>query len=206
MSIVRFEFCLCELKRPAVLPRIVGHPKNERRTERVLLWRQRTEWVHVKLIPRSLRENHWSLPYYADLSRSQTWEVEAVSYTQFSLHECSSSTKPCRVRATVEDKTITIARLSRSIVEWMLSVLECPQIHMSLDLNPQHVSIALETDGNTQIDVMGYVHDVDVNSLMALKRQLGDTSEAPSEPATQEKELSFEPFDTTVWNCCCFIT
>jgi hypothetical protein len=76
-------------------------------------------------------------------------------------------------------------------------------MHVSLDLNPHHVSIALETDGNTQVDVMGYVHDVDVNSLMALKRQLGvtdvneETSEKPSEPV-KETQLSFEPFDTTV--------
>ena len=76
-------------------------------------------------------------------------------------------------------------------------------MHVSLNLNPQHVSIALETDGNTQVDVMGYVHDVDVNSLMALKRQLGvtdvneETSEKPSE-LVKETQLSFEPFDTTV--------
>ena len=98
----------------------------------------------------------------------------------------------------MEDKTITIARLSRRTIESDLSGADCPQMHVSLDLNPQHVSIALEADGNTQVDVMGYVHDVDVNSLMALKRQLGETSEKPNEPVRQETELSFEPFDTTV--------
>ena len=151
-----------------------------------------------RVISRSLRENHSPLPCSADLSRSQMYEMEEVIHVQFSLRECSSSTKPCRVRATVEDKTITVARLSRRIVESVLSGADCPQIHVSLDLNPQHVSIILEADGNTQVDVMGYVHDVDVNSLMALKRQLGETSEKPSETNKQETELSFEPFDTTV--------
>lgn len=47
---------------------------------------------------------------------------------------------------------------------------------------------------------MGFVHDVDLNSLLALKRQLGEPSELEHDhiKETPLKELSFEPFDVKV--------
>lgn len=55
-------------------------------------------------------------------------------------------------------------------------------------------------EGGVPIDIMGFVHDVDLNSLLALKRQLGEPSELEHAhiKETPLKELSFEPFDVKV--------
>lgn len=58
------------------------------------------------------------------------------------------------------------------------------------------MSVTLETSGDIPIDVLGYVHDVDVAGLMNLKKQMGlDTEEVPESVLP---ELDFEPFQTTV--------
>lgn len=68
---------------------------------------------------------------------------------------------------------------------------------MSLDFIPQNMSVTLEITGNTPVDVMGYVHDVDVTGLMNLKKQMGlEETEVTPQPVLSE--LSFEPFSITV--------
>lgn len=59
-----------------------------------------------------------------------------------------------------------------------------------MDFNPQKMSIRLEINGSTPVHVLGYVHDVDVASLNALKRQMG-----LDQP---EEESPFSPFDVQV--------
>ena len=59
-----------------------------------------------------------------------------------------------------------------------------------MDLNPQKMSICLETNGSIPVHVLGYVHDVDVASLNALKRQMGLDQPAEESP--------FHPFDVQV--------
>ena len=62
-----------------------------------------------------------------------------------------------------------------------------------MDFKPTQMSIRLECDGTVPVHVMGYVHDVDIASLNALKRQMGI---ADSEPTP--RDLSFDPFDVHV--------
>lgn len=77
------------------------------------------------------------------------------------------------------------------------SLSESPQAHVSLDFIPQNMSVTLEVTGNTSVDVMGYVHDVDVTGLMNLKKQMG-LEETEAAPRPVLSELSFEPFSVTV--------
>lgn len=57
---------------------------------------------------------------------------------------------------------------------------------------PQNMSVELETTGNIAIDVVGYVHGVDVIGLMNLKKQLG----LEDKPVSQEP--SFQHFNVDV--------
>ena len=76
-----------------------------------------------------------------------------------------------------------------------------PQCKLELDFRPQDMSVRLEIDGNTPVDVTGFVHDVDVVTLMAIKNQMGitDKPQVLTTPAPILSELSFEPFDVTVF-------
>ena len=57
------------------------------------------------------------------------------------------------------------------------------------------MSVTLETSGTIPVDVMGYVHDVNVAGLMALKKQMGLDEEKEPEPVLSE--LNFDPFPIT---------
>ena len=63
--------------------------------------------------------------------------------------------------------------------------VECPQKRLNIELSPQQMSITMESTGSIPVDVIGYVHDVDVASLIAIRNQIiGSPPEA----------LPFEPF------------
>ena len=64
-------------------------------------------------------------------------------------------------------------------------IVECPQKRLSIELSPQQMSISMESTGSIPIDVIGYVHDVDVAGLMALRNQIMDP---------RSDTLPFEPF------------
>lgn len=82
----------------------------------------------------------------------------------------------------------------------MCSGLEIPQKHVSLDFGAQSVSVKFYVEGNVPVDIMGFVHDVDINSLLAIKRQLGESSlsESVRIKETPLRSFSFEPFDVKV--------
>ncbi|KAK8829639.1 hypothetical protein WA556_005556, partial [Blastocystis sp. ATCC 50177/Nand II] len=101
----------------------------------------------------------------------------SFTLTNIALASLPSSSAITVVKATVEEKTIPIAYLSR----------RNPQCRLNMDFTPQKMSVRLEIDGTTPVHVLGYVHDVDVASLNALKRQMG---------LDQPVEVSpFDPFD-----------
>lgn len=66
--------------------------------------------------------------------------------------------------------------------------IENPQQGLKIELKPQQMSISLESTGDVPVDIIGYVHDVDVASLAAIRKQLMDST--PKEP-------SFDPFDVS---------
>lgn len=109
---------------------------------------------------------------------------------QIALASLPSSSAITVVKATVEEKTIPIAYLSRRKVNEGMLRAGNPQCRLNMDFTPQKMSVRLEIDGRTPVHVLGYVHDVDVASLNALKRQMG--LDQPSEVSP------FDPFDVQV--------
>ena len=91
---------------------------------------------------------------------------------------------------------------------------------MNLDFHPQSVSVSFTVEGSSSVSVMGYVHDVDMNTLMAIRNQLGEsafqsdrgaqkTLSGDSDGNKNEKltteytenplpDMSFKPFDVKV--------
>ena len=59
---------------------------------------------------------------------------------------------------------------------------------MDIELKPQQMSISLQSKGDLPVDIIGYVHDVDVASLAAIRKQI--MTSPPSGP-------SFDPFDVS---------
>lgn len=109
---------------------------------------------------------------------------------QIALSSLPASSAITVVKATVEEKTIPIAYLSRRKEIKVVSRAGNPQCRLNMDFTPQKMSVRLEIDGTTPVHVLGYVHDVDVASLNTLKRQMG---------LDQPTELSpFDPFDVQV--------
>lgn len=53
------------------------------------------------------------------------------------------------------------------------------------------MSISFESTGDIPVDIIGFVHDVDVASLAAIRRQLMDSTSST---------LSFDPFDVSDFN------
>lgn len=53
------------------------------------------------------------------------------------------------------------------------------------------MSISFESTGDIPVDIIGFVHDVDVASLAAIRRQLMDSTSSA---------LSFDPFDVSDFN------
>lgn len=109
---------------------------------------------------------------------------------QIALSSLPASSAITVVKATVEEKTIPIAYLSRRKEIKVVSRAGNPQCRLNMDFTPQKMSVRLEIDGRTPVHVLGYVHDVDVASLNALKRQMG--LDQPSEVSP------FDPFDVQV--------
>lgn len=62
---------------------------------------------------------------------------------------------------------------------------------MNIELKPQQMSISFESTGDIPVDIIGFVHDVDVASLAAIRRQLMDSTSSA---------LSFDPFDVSDFN------
>lgn len=109
---------------------------------------------------------------------------------QIALSSLPASSAITVVKATVEEKTIPIAYLSRRKEIKVVSRAGNPQCRLNMDFTPQKMSVRLEIDGTTPVHVLGYVHDVDVASLNTLKRQMG---------LDQPTEFSpFDPFDVQV--------
>ena len=109
---------------------------------------------------------------------------------QIALSSLPASSAITVVKATVEEKTIPIAYLSRRNCNEGMSRAGNPQCRLNMDFTPQKMSVRLEIDGTTPVHVLGYVHDVDVASLNALKRQMC---------LDQPVEVSpFDPFDVQV--------
>ena len=99
-------------------------------------------------------------------------------------------------------------------------IVENPQQRVNLDFHPQNVSVSFTVEGSSSVSVMGYVHDVDMNTLMAIRNQLGESAFQPDrgsqktksgdsdgseeEESTTEStenplpEVSFKPFDVKV--------
>ena len=64
-------------------------------------------------------------------------------------------------------------------------IVENPQQRVNLDFHPQSVSVSFTVEGSpsARVSVMGYVHDVDLNTLMAIRNQLGESAFQPNRGA-----------------------